>query len=239
MPRQASSSSPVGDVDANAAIGNGLPPSTLSMTTCSGHGFRSSKPAIRKTCSKRPGDPPAIRPADRAEASRSSQPRNCGRRRAQPCASAPIGNGARASGSTGISWRLFGDGLDDAVHQPAKADELTAHHRRADQPGGADRGRRQRPAEDQRERRQRGAAAQQKRARSGKSASRSAPATAAWRRRGSRCRRVTNARLHRPREILRSQLLQPVSGTTKYFCGTRKSINPPISASFSVPASLQ
>src|SRR5260370_805538 len=49
----------------------------------------------------------------------------------------------------------------------------------------------------------------------------------------------TNARLHRPREIFRSQLLQPVSGTTKYFCGTRNSINPPISASFSVPASLQ
>ena len=39
-----------GDVDANAAIGKGLPPSTLSMTTCSGQGFRSSKPAIRKTC---------------------------------------------------------------------------------------------------------------------------------------------------------------------------------------------
>src|SRR5437773_976724 len=50
MARQAKMrSKPVGE-EASASIGNGLPPSTLSMTTCNGHGFKSSKPVIRKTC---------------------------------------------------------------------------------------------------------------------------------------------------------------------------------------------
>ncbi len=50
---------------------------------------------------------------------------------------------------------------------------------------------------------------------------------------------VTKARLHSPREIFRSHLLQPVSGTTKYFCGSRKSISPASSASFSPANSFQ
>ena len=131
--------------------------------------------------------------------------------------------------------RLPGDRLDDAVHQPAEADKLPADDAETGRPtapiAAAASGRPRISATAVRRR----AAAQPGKPQSEKTASRSARAEAAWRRRGSR-RRPRPA----PGCTGRARFASPncssrYPATTKYFCGTRKSISPPISASFSVP----
>ena len=97
------------------------------MTICSGHGFSSSKPAIRNTC-----------------ASAQATCQRCGLQIGQELCE-HRGN-RRPTGSAGAPRctrradrqrraadrldrdqpRLLGDRLDDAVHQPAKVDELPA-----------------------------------------------------------------------------------------------------------------
>ena len=98
------------------------------MTICSGHGFSSSKPAIRNTCAERPGDLPAMRLQIGQEfgdhralalAAETAAPRHAAPV-ATPCAARRSAARARAIGSAGISLACRRDRLDDAVHQPAE-----------------------------------------------------------------------------------------------------------------------
>src|SRR5690348_11090092 len=177
---------------------------------------------------KRPGDPPPIRP----------QIGQKFRQQNQTVRGALIGNGALASGSTGIS----GIGLATAsmmrcisLRNPTSCQTIATELISPAVPIAAAVSGQPRiiaKAVSAAQLRSRNDAKREKRIAQRTRSSRFAPPWFSVQTR-------TNARLHKPREIFRSQLLQPVSGTTKYFCGTRNSIKPPISASFSVPASLQ
>ena len=241
--RTAAASASAGDSSSPSGrrLADVLPPSTLSMTICSGHGFNSSKPAIRKTCASAQATASDAL-SDRAgtlaiiAAFRSTRPGWRLAAHLRPCAAADRQRGPRDRLDRHQPG-LPRDRLDDAVHQPAEADELPADHAEIDQPDGDKRS----PPPTAR----RGSGCRPPARRSRAAArGRSCEIRIAQRTRSSRfappwfsATTVTSARLHRPRAILRSHLLQPVSATTKYFCGSRKSISPPSSASFSAPLS--